>query len=58
MSDDKKNAAPPSAQDAMETKKRMEALARAIRDEMGSMTQEELERLYAAVVFMGKEKDD
>ena len=40
-------------QDAIETKKRVEALALAIREEMGSLTQEELEKLYAAVVLMG-----
>ena len=40
-------------QDAIETKKRMAALAQAIREEMGSLTQEELEKLYAAVVLMG-----
>lgn len=53
MPDNKKNTVQPSTQEAMETKKRMEALARAIRDEMGSLTQEELERLYAAVPSPG-----
>ena len=53
----KKNTERPLDQDAIETKKRMEALAQAIRDEMGSLTQEELEKLYAVVAFMEKKKD-
>ena len=57
MPANKKNTERPLDLDAIETKKRMEALAQAIRDEMGSMTQEELERLYAVVAFMEKEKD-
>ncbi len=57
MPDDKHDNGALSALDAQETKKRMEALARAIREEMGSMTQEELERLYAAVVLIEMEKD-
>lgn len=49
-----KNDATPEAIDlnTAETKKRIEALALAIRDEMGSLTQEELELLYVAVLFM------
>lgn len=58
MPDDKKNAKLPSAKDATETKRRMEELARAIRDEMGSLTQEELEQLYVAVVLMRLKEDD
>ncbi len=52
MPDDKKDMGKHLDKDALDTKKRMEALARAIRDEMGSLTQEELERLYAMVAFM------
>lgn len=58
MPDDKKNTVQPSAQNALDIKKCMEALARAIRDEMGSLTQEELERLYAMVVFMTDQQDN
>ncbi|SBW04123.1 hypothetical protein KL86DPRO_20262 [uncultured delta proteobacterium] len=58
MPDDKQDNGMPSDKDPQETKRRMEKLARAIRDEMGSMTQEELERLYAAVVLMEIEKDE
>lgn len=58
MSDDKKNTEQPSGKDALETKKRMESLALAIHEEMGSLTQEELERLYAAVVLMGLKQDE
>lgn len=41
MSTDKKDLLP-SEKDAMKTKKRMEELARAIRDEMGSLTSKSL----------------
>ena len=58
MPDDKQNNGMPSALDATETKKRMEALARAIYEEMGSLNQEELERLYAAVTLMELEKGE
>ena len=58
MPDRKKDPEKFSAQDAMETKKRMESLAQAIRDEMASMTQEELERLYASIALMGLTQDE
>ena len=57
MPANKKDTPQPLDQDAIETKKRMEKLAQAIRDEMGSLTREELERLYAVVAFMEKKKD-
>ena len=57
MPDNKKDICKPLATGAVETKKRMEALAQAIYDEMGSLTQEELERLYAVVALMG-ERDE
>ena len=58
MPNDKQGADKPLDQKAMDTKKRMEALARAIHEEMGSLTQEELERLYAVVVLMEQKKGE
>ena len=58
MPDNKKDTDKPLAVDAVETKKRMEALAQAIYDEMGSLTQEELERLYAVVALMADEQGE
>jgi hypothetical protein len=57
MPDNKQDNGMPTDRDETDTKKRMEALARAIRDEMGSMTQEELERLYAAVMLIDMRND-
>lgn len=58
MSENERSTNDPLDSNALETKKRMEELARAIRDEMGSMTQEELERLYAAIALMQLKQDE
>lgn len=58
MPDDKHNTNALLDNAALETKKRMEELARAIHEEMGSLTQEELERLYAAVVLLELKQEE
>lgn len=58
MPDDKQDIEEPQGKDAMDEKERVAALVNAIREEMGELTPEELERLYAAIALMEMEKDE
>ena len=58
MSDDKQKPLEPCGQDDQTTNERKAALVKAICEEMGELTPEELERLYAAIALMELEKDE